>query len=173
MRRRSWIAGEKTTDSAPQLQCYNVNTQQRLNMHIFNFSSFKQQQWLTVVSLNCHRSIRARRTILYIHTHVCILSVYTHMHKQSFGWPLHLDSCQISLFLTQECKRGQQVQKISHTVCTTIYIIYITTLRKPAQTLASDRQLQRQAYLEKDKKLFWHFSLQRHRTYQRVDFFMI
>lgn len=115
----------KTTDSAPRLQCYNIDTHQEIKYAHLHFKFIqKQQQQLIVVSLNCHQSTQARRTVSYIHTHVCILSVYTHMHKQTFGWLLHLDASQISLFLIQECVRGQPVQHISHKVCTTIYIIY-------------------------------------------------
>lgn len=61
-----------------------------------------------------------------VHTYPCVYCKCIYTYAQSFGWT-HRDSCQISLFLIQECIQGQPVQKISHTVCTTIYILYINT----------------------------------------------
>lgn len=153
MKHRSGIAGGGQQTAHLDFNATTSTHSGRLNMHTFIFSSFKQQQWMIVLSLNCRETIQARRIV---HTHPCVYFKCIYTYAQIVFW-LTFASWFMSPFLIQECM-GQPVQNISHKVCTTIYIIYIRTLRKPAQTPASDRQLQRQAYLEKDKKLFWHFS---------------
>lgn len=145
VKHHSGIAGERRH---LRLQRYNISTHEEVKYARLQFNS-NDRLWF---SLNCNESIQARRTVWYIHTHMCILSACTHMHKQTFGWLLHLGARQISLFLIQECVRGQPVQNISHTVCTTIYIIYINT-QKNCSNSSQRSQLQRRAHSGKHKKL--------------------
>lgn len=126
VRHQSWTA-RKTSYSAPRLQCYNINMCQKIKYAQLCFQFFQTKLMTDCVSFICHSSSQARRTLSCIHTHLCI-SKRIYKYAQSDFWQPFASwfTSNISTYNTGKVW-GQLVQMISHTVCTTIYIVYRNT----------------------------------------------
>lgn len=118
----------KTTDSAPWLHCYNISTQQIKYAHL-------HFQFIQTTSMTDCGSIKMppdypSKVYRIVHTHPCVYLKCIYRYAQIVFWLTFVSwfTSNISVATTRMHRAA------AATVCTTIYIIYTTTLRKSAQT---------------------------------------
>lgn len=121
----SGVAGQRRTDSAHWLQSCNTNADQKIKYTPSILVDLNNSNdWLWFHKLRWVYPSMVYRTVLYIHTTVCILGVYTHTHQRSFGWLIHVDSCQISVFNTSMWRKRAASAEIRYSMYNNIHNIH-------------------------------------------------
>lgn len=118
--------GKKTTDSAPRLQCYNIDTRQEIKYAHLHFKFIqKQNQQLIVVSLNCHQSTPSKAYHI-VHTHPCVYFKCIYTYAQTHFWLTFASWCtsNISVPNTRVCKRAAGAADITHSMYNNIHNIH-------------------------------------------------